>query len=62
MTKKRKKVEKLEYIELDKDQDVCPECFGYKKPYCRKDLCGKWFEECKSKNCSQEQGGKDESK
>jgi hypothetical protein len=47
MTKKRKKVEKLKYTKLDKSQEACPVCFGNKHPYCRKDLCGKWFEGCK---------------
>lgn len=49
MSKKRKPVEKIKYTKLDKSQEACPECLGDKQPYCRRDLCGEWFDKCQAK-------------
>jgi len=49
--KKRKKevilIEKeIDLSRLD-DVDDCPKCYNEKNEYCRKDLCGEWFNSCR---------------
>jgi len=48
MAKKKKKseIEVIEFEEIEKGEER-PLCFNKKDKYCREELCGKWFKECK---------------
>ncbi len=53
MAKRRKKI--VDKIEVDKSvikekvSDNKPPCYGEKEKYCRKDICGEYFDSCKEK-------------
>ena len=36
-------------IEVETNNNTKPKCYNNKEKYCRKELCGKWYESCKSK-------------
>jgi hypothetical protein len=58
MAKRRKPVD---VIEIDRaaskvKTEQPPPCYNGKTSYCRKDLCGKWFEGCESEECHDHTG------
>ncbi|HUV59105.1 MAG TPA: hypothetical protein VMW09_03230 [Desulfatiglandales bacterium] len=46
MAKKRKEVDKINIVVEVTEEEAKPKCFGNKESYCRKELCGKWFDMC----------------
>ena len=47
MAKKRKNFKPIENVDSSVEvAEAPPKCYGGKAEYCRKDLCGKWFETC----------------
>lgn len=47
MGKKRKKREPLgEVVKNVKIEESPPECFGNKEEFCKRELCGRWFDSC----------------
>ena len=50
MAKRRKPVDvvKIDKIAGKVITEQPPLCYNAKTPYCRKDLCGRWFEQCES--------------
>ena len=50
MAKKRKARKPLGVVVKDvKVEEQPPKCYGNKEEFCKRELCGKWFETCVSK-------------
>lgn len=50
MAKTRKKREPLgEIVEGVEVKESPPKCYGQKEAFCRRELCGQWFDSCAAK-------------
>jgi hypothetical protein len=52
---KRKKGADVIILEKEIDlstisEDLQPACYNKKEPYCRKEICDKWFDSCKAES------------
>ena len=55
MAKKRKNFEPIAEVLTGLEiEEKPPECYGGKAPFCKPELCGKWFESCKRLEVIQE--------
>lgn len=50
MARKKKNITKIRLIPSDDTniREPKPSCFNTKRDYCIRELCGKWFDECKA--------------